>query len=111
MKANVKKAIEQLKPSEMKRIDDMLFDRLDEELIIAQFNWIRLGAWAWHLGGKSTEDIAEWLGNFKRLYQINSRFTSQKQLTEFLEPKMVEIFGDGGFPEEFMQSFRNIGRR
>lgn len=110
MKANVKKTLEQLKPSEIKRIDDMIFDRLDDELVLAQFNWIRLGAWALHLSGKSNDDIVDWLASFKRLYQINSRFSTQEQLTEFLESKMVEVFGEGGFPEEFMQSFRKIGR-
>lgn len=111
MKANVKKTLEQLKPSEIKRIDDMIFDRLDDELVLAQFNWFRLGAWAWHLSGKSNDDIVDWLASFKRLYQINSRFSTQEQLTEFLESKMVEVFGEGGFPEEFMKSFQKIGRK
>lgn len=111
MKANVKKTLEQLKPSEMKRIDDMIFDRLDDELVLAQFNWIRLGAWALHLNGKTADEVVDWIGAFKRLYQINSRFSTQEQLTEFLENKMVEVFGEGGFPEEFMQSFQKIGRK
>lgn len=114
MKANVKKEWDQLSPAAQKRITDALveetYDTLDSELVVAQFNWMRMGAWALHMVGKSSEDVASWLGAFKRVYQLNSRIGTQQELTEILTKKMDEIFGEGGFPEEFMQSFQKIGR-
>jgi hypothetical protein len=111
MKANVQRTIDQLKPSERKRLDEMIFDRLDEELVIAQFNWIKLGCYSLsQIEGITKEQILMWIGGFKRLYQQNSRFKTQAELTEFLDKRMAEIFGEGGFPEEYMQSFKEIGR-
>lgn len=114
MKANVKKEWDQLSPLAQKRITDALveetYDTLNNELVVAQFNWIRMGAWALHMSGKSSDDVVSWLGAFKRVYQLNSRIETQQELTETLTKKMNEIFGEGGFPEEFMQSFQKIGR-
>ncbi len=111
MKPNFLKTIEQLKPSEKKRLDEMIFERLDEELCVAQFNWIRMAICVMANNPKfTTDDMIFFLGGFKRMYQLNSRFTSQEQLDEYLKKRMDEIFGEGGFPEEFMQSFKEIGR-
>lgn len=38
------------------------------------------------------------------------RILKQAEQDAFLDPKMAEIFGEGGFPYEFMQSLRDIGR-
>ena len=111
MKANVQKTIEQLKPSEKKRLDQMIFDRLDEELCQAQFNWIKMGCYSLsQIEGITAEQILLWVGGFKNLYRQNSRFTTQDELSAFLDKRMTEIFGEGGFPEEFMKSFKEIGR-
>ena len=111
MKANVQKTIEQLKPSEKKRLDEMFFERLDDELVVAQFNWIRMAICCMANNPKfTTDDMLCWLGAFKRMYQLNSRFKTQEELNGYLKKRMDEIFGEVGFPEEFMQSFKEIGR-
>jgi hypothetical protein len=112
MKANyLQKTIESLKPSEKKAIDKMYFDRWDKELVIAQFNWIRMAICVMANNPKlTTEDMICFLGGFKRMYQLNSRFTTQEQLDEYLKKRMNEIFGEGGFPEQFMRDFEKIGR-
>ena len=62
MKANVKKEWDQLSPSAQKRITDALveetYNTLDNELVVAQFNWMRMGAWALHMIGKSSSPKA-----------------------------------------------------
>jgi Cdc6-like AAA superfamily ATPase len=112
MKANyLQKTIESLKPSEKKAIDKMYFDRWDKELVIAQFNWIRMAICVMANNPKfTTEDMLCWLGAFKRMYQLNSRFTTQEQLDEYLKNRMDEVFGEGGFPDDFMRDFEKIGR-
>lgn len=107
MKANLGKELHQLSPSARNKI----YDRMDEELIIAQFNWIRMGIHAMSQNAKITkEDMLAWLAAFKLMYRQNSRFTTQSQLDEYLTKSMDEIFGEGGFPDEYMRDFRNIGR-
>ena len=111
MKANIQRTLDSLKPSEKARLDEMIFKRLDEELVTAQFNWIRMGIYCMSHNPKFTkEDMLCWLAAFKRIYEQNSRFTTQEQLDEYLKKKMDDIFGEGGFPEDFMLSFKNIGR-
>lgn len=112
MKANyIQKTIDSLKPSDKKAIDEMYFARWDKELVIAQFNWIRMAICCMSNNPKiTTEDMLCWLGAFKRMYQLNSRFETQEQLDEYLKKRMDEIFGECGFPDDFMRDFEKIGR-
>ena len=110
MKSIMQKCYEQLKPSEKERIEMAIFDRLDEELCSAQFVWIKMACAVLNKVGLTTEQITQFLGGWKMMYRRNSRFKSKDEQTEFVEKEMAQIFGDGGFPEEFMQSFKEIGR-
>ena len=112
MKANyLQKTIDRLKPSEKKAIDEMYFARWDKELVIAQFNWIRMGIHAMSQNPKiTTEDMFAWLAAFKHMYRLNSRFETQENLDEYLTKSMDKIFGEGGFPDEYMRDFEKIGR-
>ena len=112
MRANyLQKTIDRLKPSEKKAMDEMYFARWDKELVTAQFNWIRMAICCMAKNPKlTTEDMLCWLGAFKRIYQLNSRIETQEQLDEYLKKRMDEIFGEGGFPDDFMRDFEKIGR-
>ena len=113
MKANyLQKTIESLKPSEKKAMDEMYFARWDKELVTAQFNWIRMAIHAMSHNPKITkEDMFAWLASLKMMYRKNSRFTTQEQLDEYLTKSMNDIFGEGGFPDQYMRDFEKIGRR
>lgn len=110
MKAQMPKCYDQLKPSEKARIEAAIFDRLDEELCTAQIIWIKMGCCALAENGSSVDEIILWIGAWKRLYRANSRFKNQAEQTAFLDKRMKAIFGEDGFPEDFVQSFREIGR-
>lgn len=112
MKANyLQKTLNQLKPSEKKAMDELYFARWDKELVLAQFNWIRMAICVMATNPKfTTEDMLCWLCAFKLMYQLNSRFETQEQLDEYLNKRMDEIFGEGGFPDDFMRDFEKIGR-
>ena len=110
MKANMPKCYDQLAPGEKKRIEEAIFDRLDEELCKAQFIWIKMACCILHDMGIAADDIILFIGSWKRMYRANSRFQTKADQDAFLEPRLKEIFGEGGFPEEFMQSFKEIGR-
>lgn len=106
MKANLPKSFSQLRKSEQNRI----YDAMDEELCQAQFIWIKMGCCILADNGKTESDIIQWLGGWKRMYRANSRFKTKAEQDAFLDRRMAEIFGEGGFPEEFMQSLKNIGK-
>ena len=87
-----------------------VYDELDDQLCTAQINWIKLGAYALHLQNVPADDILVWIAQFKHLYRTNARLKTAEDLTNFLDRKMEEVFGENGFPEEFVQSFREIGK-
>ena len=110
MKANLPKCYNQLKPSEKQRIEDAIFDRLDNELCEAQFIWIKMACSILHDIGLDESQITQFIGLWKSMYRSNSRFKDKQAQDAFLDARMAEIFGEGGFPEEFVQSMKDIGR-
>lgn len=109
MKANVQKTLKQLSPSALKQLDEWYLEKRDEDIVVAQFRWIKLGIRAMANNPKfTTEDMLAWVVAFKRLYQLNARLKSNEELDEFLDREMDKIFGKGKFPEEFLQDFRKI---
>ena len=110
MKANLPKVFKQLSNNEQDRINRALSDALDEELCTAQFIWIKMACSILHNMGICERSITRFLGLWKSMYLANSRFKDKAEQTAFLDKRMGEIFGEGGFPEEFMLSFKEIGR-
>ena len=110
MKANMPKCYNQLTPGERQRIEDAIYDRLDEELCQAQFIWLKMACAILHNLGLDESQITQFLGSWKMMYRANSRFKDKAEQDAFLDARMADIFGEGGFPEEFMQSLKEIGR-
>lgn len=109
MKANVQKTLKQLSPSALKQLDEWYLEKRDEDIIVAQFRWIKLGIRAMASNPKiTTEDLLAWIVALKRLYQLNARFKNDEELDSYLNREMDRIFGEGKFPEEFVQNFRKI---
>lgn len=111
MKAYIQKTIEQLKPSEKRKMDAMYFERWDKELISVQFTMIKEMACSLGDMGVPPEKILEFIAGFQRFYRQNARFKTQEELNIFLDNRLNQIFGAGGFPQEYLQSFEKIGRR
>lgn len=44
------------------------------------------------------------------MYRANSRLRDKAEQDEFLAKRMAQIFGAEGFPDEFVESLREIGR-
>lgn len=110
MKANMPKIYNQLTPSEQRRINQALEDAMDRELCDAQIIWIKMACSILHDMGLSVDDIVLFVGNWRRMYRANSRLRDQAEQDVFLAERMARIFGEGGFPEEFVQALREIGR-
>lgn len=110
MNANLPKSFSQLRKSEQDRILKQMEEAMDNELCDAQFIWIKMACCILHDMGKTESEITQFIGGWKRLYRGNSRIATREEQTAFLDGRMAEIFGEGGFPEEFMQSLKEIGR-
>ena len=110
MKANLPKCFNQLSNNEQDRINRALTDALDEELCTAQIVWIKMACVILHNMGLCERTITRFVGLWKTMYRSNARFKNKQEQDAFLNPRLAEIFGEGGFPEEFVESMREIGR-
>ena len=110
MKAYMPKVFNQLSKNEQQRIIKAMEDAMDNELCESQFIWIKMACCILHDMGLTVDDIMMFIGHWKRLYRANSRFADKADQDAFLNPRMAAIFGADGFPEEFVQSFKQIGR-
>lgn len=110
MNAVMPKSFNQLSKNEQTRILRRMEDAMDEELCQAQFVWIKMACAILHDCGFTESQITQFIGSWKMMYRANSRFKDKDEQDKFLDGKMTEIFGVGGFPEQFMQSFKEIGR-
>lgn len=110
MNANLPKAFNQLTKNEQQRIMKAYEDAMDNELVQAQFIWIKMSCAILHKIGQTESDITQYLGLWKMMYRNNARFKDSKEQSAYLDKRMAEIFGEGGFPEEYMQSMKDIGR-
>ena len=110
MKANLGKSFSQLRKSEQDRILKHMEDAMDNELCDAQIIWIKMACCILHDMGKTESEITQFIGGWKRLYRANSRFKTKAEQDAFLDPRMAEIFGEGGFPYEFIESLKEIGK-
>ena len=110
MNANLPKSFSQLRKSEQDRILKHMEDAMDNELCDAQIIWIKMACCILHDMGKTESEITQFIGGWKRLYRANSRFKTKAEQDAFLDPRMAEIFGENGFPYEFIESLKNIGK-
>ena len=110
MKANLPKAFNQLSKNEQDRIMQQLELTIDNTLCDAQIVWIKMACCLLHDMGLTTEQITVFIGSWKRMYRKNSRIMTKAEQDAFLNPQMAAIFGADGFPEEFVQSLKEIGR-
>lgn len=110
MKANLPRAFNQLSKNEQDRIMKALEELIDDTLCEAQFVWLKMACCILHDMGLYKDDILIFVGNWKQMYRKNSRIKDKAEQDAYLNPKLDEIFGEGGFPEDFVQSMKEIGR-
>lgn len=111
MNAILGKSFSQLRKSEQDRILKQMEDAMDNELCEAQFIWIKMACAILHTLGQTESEILQFLGSWKMMYRANSRFKDKAEQDAFLDARMADIFGEGGFPQEFMDGLREIGNK
>ena len=114
MKANVKKAWDMLSDKQRNSIIETLrqnmYDEWDEQLCDTQITWIKMSVCNMFEAGVPIDTIWTYLGMWKNMYRYNARLKTKAEQDTWLKPQLDKIFGPDGFPEEFVESLRNIGR-
>lgn len=90
-------------------VEDRVYDRLANEHVRAQKKWLKMLCIDLHDKMKMTpEECILAVANFREIYITNSKMTTDEEQEAWLNSKMVEIFGEGGYPEEFIKKMEKI---
>lgn len=52
--------------------------------------------------GMTPNEIIQFIGNFKRIWKYNNRLLDKGITENYLDERITEIFGEGGFPKDFV---------
>ena len=109
MNAKVPKSYINLPKSERAIIDKLVSDEIskqvDKEEAKLQKNMDSIGlhyiarsVWVWK------EQAYRFLGNWKRIYKKNKKFSCEEQQEEYLKKEIESIFGENGYPYSWIDS-------
>lgn len=86
--------------------------QLDHDEAEIQKVWLQMGVIVNHVlfGHDEAESLA-FLKEWKKMYRIISQFKSNEERDEWLNRETAKIFGEGGYPHEWVDSLENGGKR
>ena len=115
MKPNLPRSYLSLPPKEKKAIDEALSklceDRVNHEEAELQKIWIQLACIALSdpYFELNADDLIVFLGSWKRIYRYVAKLGSKEAQDEYLKSEMDKIFGEDGYPYEFIDSLEKRG--
>lgn len=110
LKPNMPRPYHSLRQWEKDAIENAMQEAMDKEICDTQIIWIKMGCIAVYNIRRCLDDVYSFIAAWKRLYTYNSRLADKAAQDAWLGKEMARIFGDDGFPEEFVDKMRNIGR-
>lgn len=113
MRANVPRSFETLTSADKKKINqyytDMLNSELDKNEIELQKIWLQFACIVLHDAfGFGKDRCMVFIGNWKRMYRRNAKLNNKSEQDEFLKSEMAKIFGESGYPYDWVDSLKNI---
>lgn len=114
MKANVRRSYLSLPPKEKAAIDQALVkwaeDKVNHEEAELQKIWLQMACIVLHDAfGFGHMRCLTFLGNWKRMYKRMTKISSKEEQDAFLKTEMDKIFGEDGYPYEFIDSLEKRG--
>lgn len=84
-------------------------EQIDKEEAEMQKIWLQMACIVLHNGfGFGKSRLLQFIGNWKRMYRVNAKLGSYKEQQKYLRDEMEKIFGENGYPEEFVNSLEEI---
>jgi hypothetical protein len=106
MKAILNKSYLNLPPSERRKIDKVcdaeVVERVDKYFTKLQVKWLKAGCIVNARMGMSKEENLLWLANWREVYRMICNTPTDGAQDEFLNAEMTRIFGENGFPEQYI---------
>ena len=103
----------QLAPSEQEKIKTLYTKDVEDEnnkyFAKLQKNWLMLSCIVMtDYMGKDKDECLLYLANFKEVYRLNSKLKGDAEQQAWLNGKMDEIFGEGGYPYEYIEKLEEM---
>lgn len=113
MKVRVPKSFTQLPESEKQIINEIMTEevrkQVNEHMAQLQKVWLQLACIVLHKNfGFGKKRALLFLANWREMYRLNGKFTSEEEQTEFLTAEIEKIFGEGGYPTEYIEKLKEI---
>ena len=113
MKAKIPTSYINLRPKEKKAIDEVIVkyinDQVNHEEAQLQKIWLQMACIVLHENfGFGKDRLMVFLGNWKRMYRINSNLGNYEDQTKFLKEQMEKIFGKCGYPYEWVDGLEDL---
>lgn len=93
-------------------LEDLVRVNLDHEEAELQKAWLKMMCIALHvvlgIGAKRARRV---LAFWKRLYHIVGKLKTNEERDAYLDAEMNKIFGEGGYPDEWVDSLEEGSRR
>lgn len=112
MKPNIPKPYLSLPDKDKRKIDEFVAQlvenlvniQLDKEEVEAQKIWLQYACIVLHRAfGMEAEELLQFLVPWKRMYHQNAKMRTNEEQAEFLKKEMTKLFGEGGYPYEWIE--------
>lgn len=116
MRANLPKSWLSLPQKEKDIISKVLQDEInkavDHEEAEIQKVWLQMACIILHNAlGRDKDECIMFLGNWKQMYRRIGKCGTNAKRDEYLKAEMQKIFGEGGYPYEWIDSLENRGKK
>ena len=113
MKAKIPTSYFNLPKKEKDAIDNQIKkfinDQVDHEEAELQKIWLQMACIVLHENfGFGKDRLMVFLGNWKTMYRINLKLGNYESQTEFLKEQMEKIFGECGYPYEWVDRMEDL---
>lgn len=111
MKANIPKSYKSLPPKEQEALrafvaetlEELVVQNLDKEEVELQKIWIQYACIVLHRQyGFGKDRLLRFIAGWKRMYHQNAQFATKKEQSDALAADIDAIFGEGGYPHEWV---------
>lgn len=113
MKARLPKAYNNLPPQEKDIIKKIMTDEVVKQVMHEEAElqkiWLQFACIVLHRNfGFGKKRCLLFLANWRAMYRINTKLTSKEEQTEYLAGEINKIFGEGGYPTEYIDKLEEL---
>lgn len=105
MKAIIGRRLNQLSPSEQKRIEVMYDEAYNRDMMIILDIYLKMSCEVLHDAfGFGEERLTRYLGNYRRHFRRHAKLVRRGEQLPVLDERMRKIFRKSGYPDEFFKT-------